>query len=59
MRVPTFSNLLPDAKKDGPRGTDDSPVRLNLKDRGEARIEQEIIERGQKAVQAAHLGIAG
>jgi hypothetical protein len=59
MRVPSLGYLQFDAKKDRSRGTDHSAVRLNLKDCGEVGIEQEIIERGQQAVQAAYFEIAG
>jgi hypothetical protein len=53
VRVLPVGYLLLDAKKHGSRGTDHSAVRFDLNDRGEARIEQEIVERGQQAVQAA------
>jgi hypothetical protein len=58
-RVFSLGDLLLDAEKHGARGTNHSIVRFNLNDRGETGIEQEIIERGQQAVQAAYIGIAG
>jgi hypothetical protein len=58
-RVFSLGYLLPDAKKHGARGTNHSVVRFSLNDRGETGIEQEIIERGQQAVQAAYVGIVG
>src|SRR5271170_5912675 len=51
--------LLPDAKKLGSRSTNHRAVRFGLNDGGETRTEQEIIERGQQAVQTAQAGIGG
>src|SRR5271156_3852187 len=58
-RVFSLGYLLLDAEKHGPRGTNHSIVRFSLNDCGETGIEQEIIERGQQAVQAAHVEIVG
>jgi len=51
--------LLLDAKKDGSRSANHSAVRFGLNDGGETGAEQEIIERGQQAVQTAQAGIGG
>jgi hypothetical protein len=45
--------VMLDAIEHGSRGTNHSAVRFGLNDCGEAGIEQEIIERGQQAVQTA------
>jgi hypothetical protein len=42
-----------DATEHGSRGANHSAVRFGLNDWGEAGIEQEIIERGQQAVQTS------
>ena len=52
-RVFSLGYFSLDAIEHGSRGTNHSAVRFGLNDCGEAGIEQEIIERGQQAVQTA------
>ncbi len=58
-RVFSLGYLPLDAKKHRSRSTNYSAVRFDLDDCGETGAEQEIIERGQQAVQTARTGIGG
>jgi hypothetical protein len=51
--------LLPDAKKYGSRSTNHSVVGFDLNHCGKTGTEQEIVERGQQAVQTAQARIGG
>src|ERR1700722_6634059 len=58
-RVFSLLYLLLDTKKHGAGETNHGGVRFGSNDGAETGIEQEIIERGQQAVQAVQVGIAG
>src|SRR5271170_7158351 len=55
LRVLSFANLLSDAKKNATRRTNYCVAGCRLKYRGEFGGEQQIIDRGQQTVQAAHV----
>jgi hypothetical protein len=59
QRVLSLGYLLLDAKQHGAGGTNHRGARFGLNDHVETGIEQEIVKRGQQAVQAAYVGIAG
>src|SRR5271170_666193 len=58
-RVASFSYFLLHAKEHGSSRTNHGVVRFGLKNCRKIRAEQEVVERGQQAIQAAYVRVAG